>query len=187
MPSKSSMIPIAGPHIGSRQTGAPSLLGQMPLSKNGLRRCPSSIPSPLPSTLKATERLRAVQAAKRAISHAKDDLKSIQSCVANLNHDQRVDGSGSATELFLQWTTRVPGLAHHPTKPGDVDKLRAAHASSRNKQVKRTQKQRKPEVFVRGQQVLIQNNISKLWNIRARVLSWRSHQGILTNSYVVCA
>ena len=39
---------------------------------------------------------RAVQVAKRAISHAKDDLKSIQSIVANLNHDQHLDGSGSA-------------------------------------------------------------------------------------------
>ena len=85
---------------------------------------------------------RAVQAAKRAISHAKDDLKSIQSILANLNHDQHVDGSGSAAECFLQRTTRVPGLAHLPTQPRDVDKLRAAHASSRNKQVERTQKQR---------------------------------------------
>ena len=35
---------------------------------------------------------------------------SIQSVVANLNHDQRVDGSGSAAECFLQRTTLVPGL-----------------------------------------------------------------------------
>merc|ERR1712082_475191 len=36
----------------------------------------------------------AVQAAKRAISHAKDDkLDSIQSIVANLNMDQRLHGS----------------------------------------------------------------------------------------------
>merc|ERR1711867_290881 len=40
---------------------------------------------------------RAVQAVKRAISHAKDDkLDSILSIVANLNRDQRLDGSGSA-------------------------------------------------------------------------------------------
>ena len=58
---------------------------------------------------------RAIQAAKRAISHAKDDLKSIQSVVANLNHNQHVDGSGSAAERFLQCTTCVPGLAHLPT------------------------------------------------------------------------
>ena len=65
---------------------------------------------------------RAVQAAKRAISHAKDNnLKSIQSIVANLNNDQRLDGSGSAAECFLQWTTRVPGLAHLPTAPRDVN------------------------------------------------------------------
>ena len=84
---------------------------------------------------------RFVQAAKWAISHTKDDLKSIQSCVANLNHNQRVDGSGSAAECFLQWTTFVLGLAHLPTQPRDVDKLRVARASSRNKQVERTQKQ----------------------------------------------
>ena len=58
---------------------------------------------------------RAVQTAKRAIFHTKDDLKPIHSCVANLNHDQCVDGSGSAAECFLQWTTCVPGLAHLPT------------------------------------------------------------------------
>ena len=53
---------------------------------------------------------RAVQAAKRAIAHAKDDnLKSIQSIIANINNDQRLDGSGSAAECFLQRTTRVPG------------------------------------------------------------------------------
>ena len=34
---------------------------------------------------------------------------------------------------------------------------------------------------------MVQNNISKLWNIKARVISHCSHQGILTNSYVVCA
>ena len=45
---------------------------------------------------------RAIQAIKKAISPAGDNLKSIKSCVANLNHDQRVDGSGSAAELFLQ-------------------------------------------------------------------------------------
>ena len=84
---------------------------------------------------------RAVQAAKWAISHAKDDLKSIQSIVANLNHDQRVDGSGSAAKCFLQRTTRIPGLAHLPTQPRDVDRLRAARASSRQKQVQRTQSQ----------------------------------------------
>ena len=45
---------------------------------------------------------RAVQAAKRAISHAKDDkLDAIQPIVANLNMDQRLDGSSSAAECFL--------------------------------------------------------------------------------------
>ena len=48
---------------------------------------------------------RAVKAAKRAIAHAKDNnLKSIQSIMANLNNDQRLDGSGSAAECFLQRT-----------------------------------------------------------------------------------
>ena len=81
----------------------------------------------------------------------------------------------------------MPGLAHLPTQPRDVDKLRAACASSRDKQVQRTQKQRKPEVFQQGQQVLVQNNISKFWNICARILARRSHQGIETNSYIVRA
>ena len=54
-------------------------------------------------------------------------------------------------------------------------------------QVQRTQSQHKPEIFVHNQRVMVQNNISKLWNIKARVISHRSHQGILTNSYVVRA
>ena len=45
---------------------------------------------------------RAVQAVKKAISHAASDkLDSIQAVVANLNMDQRRDGSGSAAECFL--------------------------------------------------------------------------------------
>ena len=107
--------------------------------------------------------------------------------MANLNNDQRLDGSGSAAEGFLQRTTRVPGLAHLPTAPRDVELLRAARASSRDSQVKCTQSQRKPEVFHRGQHVLVQNNLTKLWNIKARVLARRSHQGIETNSYIVKA
>merc|ERR1711895_181681 len=106
---------------------------------------------------------KAVQAAKKAISHSKDDSKSIQSIVANLNHDQRVNGSGSPAECFLQCTTRVPGLAHLPTQPRDTEKLRADRASSRDRQVKNTQSQRRPEVFVRGQPVLVQNNLSTVW------------------------
>ena len=81
----------------------------------------------------------------------------------------------------------MPGLAHLPTQPRDVEKLRVARATSREKQVQRTASQRKPEIFSRGQQVLVQNNLSKLWNIRARVIARCSHQGILTNSYIVKA
>ena len=102
---------------------------------------------------------RAVQAAKKAIAHSKDDCKSIQSIVANLNHDQRVDGSGSPVECFLKHKTRVPGLAHLPTQPRDTEKLRVARASSRDKQVQNTQSQCRPEVFAQGQQVLVQNNV----------------------------
>ena len=128
---------------------------------------------------------RAVQSAKKAISHCKGGSNSIQSIVANLNHDQRVDGSGSAAEIFLQRTCRVPGLAHLPAHPRDIEQLRSARASSRDRQVQATQSQRKPEVFTRGQRVLVQNNLSKLWNIKAKVLSRRSHQGIESNSYLL--
>ena len=82
---------------------------------------------------------RAVQSAKKAISHCKVGGNSIQSVVANLNHNQRVDGSGSLAKLFLQHTTRVPGLAHLPTHPRETEQLRAARASSRDRQVKSTQ------------------------------------------------
>ena len=99
---------------------------------------------------------RAVQAAKRAISHAKDDkLDSIQSIVANLNMDQHLDGSSSTAKCFFNQTTRIPGVAHLPTAPRDSESLRAARASSRDAQVKRTQSQRKPEKFYPGQSVLI--------------------------------
>ena len=63
---------------------------------------------------------RAVQAVKKAISHAKSDkLDSIQSIIANLNMDQRQDGSGSAPECFLNCTVRITGAAHLPTAPRD--------------------------------------------------------------------
>merc|ERR1711867_360067 len=71
------------------------------------------------------------------------------------------------------------------TQPRDNEQLRAARASSRDRQVQATQSQQKPEVFVRGQPVLVQNNLSKLWNIRAKVLSRRSHQGIESNFYLL--
>merc|ERR1711867_361816 len=44
-----------------------------------------------------------------------------------------------------------------------------------------------PETFVPSQSVLVQNNLTKLWNIKAKVLSRRSHQGIQTNSYILKA
>ena len=109
------------------------------------------------------------------ISHAGDNLILIQSCVVNLNHNKRTDGSGSTAELFLQWTVCVPGLAHLPSQPRDIDDLRAACSASREKQVNRTKSQYKPEVFVRNQRVVIQNSLTKLWNIKARVISRRSH------------
>ena len=52
---------------------------------------------------------------KLAIAHAGDKLESITATVANLNYDQRTDGSGSAAELFLQRTLKVPGLTHIPS------------------------------------------------------------------------
>ena len=54
---------------------------------------------------------------KLIIAHVGDKLNSISAAVANLNYDQRVDGSGSPAELFLQRTLRVPGLAPIPTQP----------------------------------------------------------------------
>ena len=104
-----------------------------------------------------------------------------------MNMDQRQDGSGSAAECFLNRTVRIPGVAHLPTAPRDSESLRAARAASRDAQVQRTQSQRRPEVFTPGQSVLVQNNLTKLWNIKAKVLSRRSHQGIQTNSYVLKA
>merc|ERR1711867_405151 len=44
-----------------------------------------------------------------------------------------------------------------------------------------------PETFVPSQSVLVQNNLTKLWNIKAKVLSRGSHQGVQTNSYVLKA
>ena len=39
--------------------------------------------------------------------------------------------------------------------------------------------------FAKGQVVLVQNNVSKLWNIHAKILAQCSHQGIETSSYLV--
>ena len=58
---------------------------------------------------------QAVQKVKLAIAHVGDNLKSIMTTVANINFDQRTDTTGSPTELFLQRTLRVLGLATIPT------------------------------------------------------------------------
>ena len=90
---------------------------------------------------------------------------AITATVANLNYD----GSGSAAELFLQRTLRVPGLAHIPTHLINADKEKASRAQSREKQVAQTNKQRRPDLYENGQKVVLQNNVSKLWNIRVIV------------------
>ena len=73
---------------------------------------------------------RAVGKVKHAIAHAGDKLESINSVVANLNTDQRTDGSGLAAELFLQRTLRVPGLAHIPSHVVNTDKEKKASSGS---------------------------------------------------------
>merc|ERR1712240_92350 len=60
-----------------------------------------------------------------------------------------------------------------------------ARARSRDRQVELTKSQRKPDVFSIGQRVVIQNNVSKLWNIKGIIVSRREHQGLLSNSYVI--
>ena len=69
---------------------------------------------------------------KLTISHTGDKLESITACVANLNYDQRTDGSGSAAELFLQRTLRVLGLADIPTHLYKTENLKAKRALSRD-------------------------------------------------------
>ena len=128
---------------------------------------------------------RNVGRVKHAIAHAGDKLESLNSIVANLNTDQRTDGSGSAAELFLQRTLRVPGLAHIPSHVVNTDKEKEARVKSREKQVELTKSQRKPDVFNVGQRVMVQNNTSKLWNIKGTIVSRREHQGHLSNSYVI--
>ena len=122
---------------------------------------------------------------KHAIAHAGDSLESINSIVANVNTDQRLDGSGSAAELFLQRTLRVPGLAHIPSHTVNTDQEKEARVKSRDKQVELTKSQRRPDVFSIRQRVVIQNNVSKLWNIKGVIVSRREHQGHLSNSYVI--
>merc|ERR1711873_355171 len=60
-----------------------------------------------------------------------------------------------------------------------------ARVRSREKQVELTKSQRKPDVFNIGQRVMVQNNVSKLWNIKGTIVSRREHQGHLSNSYVI--
>merc|ERR1711867_356484 len=81
---------------------------------------------------------RNVGKVKHAIAHAGDKLESLNSNVANLNTDQRTEGSGSAAELFLQRTLRVPSLAHIPTYLINEDKEKASRTLSREKQVAQT-------------------------------------------------
>ena len=63
-----------------------------------------------------------VKKIRLAIVHARDKLESLNAIVANLDTDQRADGSRSAAKLFLQRTLRVPGLAHIPTHLINTDK-----------------------------------------------------------------
>merc|ERR1712120_138492 len=62
---------------------------------------------------------------------------------------------------------------------------KVARVRSREKQVELTKSQRKPDVFNLGQRVMVQNNVSKLWNIKGTIVSRREHQGHLSNSYVI--
>ena len=126
-----------------------------------------------------------VKKIKLAIAHAGENLESLNSIVANLNTDQRTDGSGSAAELFLQRTLRVPGLAHIPTHLENTDKEKEARILAREKQVQRKQNQRRPDVFQINQKVVIQNNVSKLWIIKGKVIARCEHQGLLSNSYII--
>ena len=103
----------------------------------------------------------------------------------NCNYNQRTDRSGSAAEIFLQWTVRVPGLAVIPQPPRDVDSMKVAWGSPRAKQIKLTKKQHNPDVYSPGQEVVIQNNTSGLWNIKGIIVSRRTHQGIPSNSYTI--
>ena len=91
-----------------------------------------------------------VKKIKHAIVHAGDKLESLNSIVANLNTDQRTDGSGSAAELLLQRTLRVASLAHIPTHLVNTDKEKEARVQSREKQVQRTQSKRRPDLFEPG-------------------------------------
>ena len=44
---------------------------------------------------------------------------------------------------------------------------------------------RRPDVFKIKQKVVIQNKMSKLWNIKGIIISRREHQGLSCNSYVI--
>ena len=70
-------------------------------------------------------------------------------------------------------------MAHIPTHIVNTDKEKEARVHSREKQVEMTQRQRRPDVFQIKQKVVIQNNVSKLWNIRGIKISRREHQGLL--------
>ena len=102
--------------------------------------------------------------------------------LANINFDQCADGSGSPAELFLQRTLRVLGLAIIPTHLWGTNDLKAARSASRDKQVAQTARQQKLEVFSKGQWVVLQNNITKLWNILSKIVSRRTYQGFPMDS-----
>ena len=122
---------------------------------------------------------------KLAISHACDKLESISATVANINYDQRVDGSGSSAELSIHRTLRVPEFAHILTHLHSIDSLKSARSDARDKQVRATASQRKPETFCRDQVVAVQKNVSKLWNIRDTIVYGCCHHGLPTDSYII--
>ena len=70
----------------------------------------------------------AVKKFKLPIAHVKDKLDPIPASIANINYEQRLDGSECSGELFFQRSLRVPSLAMISTHTVNIDKEKECRA-----------------------------------------------------------
>ena len=111
-----------------------------------------------------------VKKERLAIAYAKNKLHTIPATVANINYEQRRDGSRCLAELFFQICLRVLGLAMIPTHTLNTDK-KDCRNTGRERKVHKTSRQRNKETFAVGQIVSLQNNISKATKVLTQTVT----------------
>ena len=93
---------------------------------------------------------------KHAIAHAEGEDFDISAAIANMNSSQRLNKTGSASELFFNRATRLPGLLTIPTHMVSNDQEKDMRAKTREQEKMRSMKRRRsPDTFDKGEIVWI--------------------------------